>query len=424
MNLRESDNGLTVFDSDGVARVNIRPSEIGEYSSEIKPSVKPFGITGVPIDNAKYYTDLTFARTSIGRFLKNQKITMKFIRLNCSAIEKDSNFLYYPNATSVNITVKILNSSGTVVYTGIVNLLGMNPIRIFDTLLGYTYWDSGENYTEWTCTADGDYFVEFSYNFVEPISTILLNSTKLQGNISAQVSQYVDNQTFIGVDGFYSSPKDNSILWVGRDSIRLQSQNNINSMLVLNDDGVRQCGGFININNGDGTYTRKPQLYSLYNYTPLCLIGEDANRPILLQYITNVGSSQWSYFIDPDKDNGVVMVHAPYAAGNILNGNLYIVLPDIYRQDADGNGYLLPAGYTVEIWNRTYNGGQSYNNFTKTKVYVCVNEVYNSWDTNVKQKTIIDANRNLNWRIDQNGSDNSKQKYIWTGWYWVCERDV
>lgn len=118
------------------------------------------------------------------------------------------------------------------------------------------------------------------------------------------------------------------------------------------------------------------------------------------------------------------MIHAPFVAqlGTILKGDMYIVLPDIVQYDEAGHPWTLPVGYRVEIWNRTYYDGGTYD-YKLTKVYVCVNQPYNTIGSETKKKTIIDAHRDLNYRINMNNTQISKQIFIWTGWYWVCERD-
>lgn len=426
LNLKNSDNGLTVFDDEGVARVNIRPSEIGEYGSGLMTSLNPVSVPGEVSGTPKKFSDLTFKKTKIGRYKKNTQLTIKTARLMVNAYDAN-NMMQAPLCDYVNLTCQIINSAGSVVATKVLKMVEVpeNILYVFLIKLGCNQYVS-ETPWEWNVTADDEYYVQFIPNYVNIVLPDLMSGyTSLWGNISAQFSQYVENQTFVGIDGFYSTPKDNTIVWCGRDEIRIQENNAPNHMLVFNEDGIRQSGGYINIRQSDNSYIRKPQLYSLWNYVPICFIGEDNSRPITARNIENLASTQWSYFIDPDKDNGIIMVHAPMiSGGTILNGRLYIVLPDIDRQDADGNWYTLPAGYKIEIWNRVYSGGQSYNNYKKTQVFVCVNKVWNSFTQTAKQKTIIDANRDLNWEINMNGSGSSKMVFIWTGWYWVCEHDV
>lgn len=293
--MRRSDNGLTVYDADGVPRVNIRPEEIGAVEDYSNGSFAVASDISTEKPTPKKYNDLGWNKKAIGRYAKNDHINFKNLVLNLYAYNSN-NMLMGPLSTVIKTSVKLYNSAGKIINTFVFDCYPdpSKVIYIFTSPLGCTAFVSQENdVKEYNIPADDNYFIQFEVNAKsgeETFMTIGVEGYKPYGSASVQYNKFVDNQTFIGTDGFFSTPKENAFVWCGKDGIRLQSDNLPNKMLSIDDNGVRICGQMINVyDESIAGYKRTPVFFHPYNYCPICMVGENGHE-IGLNYVQNLGS--------------------------------------------------------------------------------------------------------------------------------------
>ena len=321
LNLNNTDNGITVYDEDGTARIQIQPQAIGSIS-DFDSGTSYLVKSNVKVNNASTYSQTTVQR-KIGYFDAGDVLTMKNIK--CLLTSSDGTQLQNPTA---NFTAVIkLYHEGT-----------QNPAYTFNRTFTYSNGSHTTSDITYTIQVSGVYLFNASITY----NATPLNS--LYEEVTAMIDQTITHQTYIGSDGFYCNPYSNAMLWAGSEEIQLRWGY---EGIRLNEDGLQ----------------RLPPNYIQQNELWLPFDNVIRTTTILPAQYTLSGR-EYNYTINPLTDIGLLLAYVPSFDETQNSTNIY--LPS-YQFTIEGVQYYLPRGYMIQIKNAEVNnivdtGQHSYNN--------------------------------------------------------------
>lgn len=338
LNLRQTTNGITVYDSDGTPRIQIQPNEIG--------SVENYNAGAVNGMLIQYYTsgqnnyDATFAKKKIGQFKATDTIGIRDLYAYLSSwVTRTYN---YPSSNTIQLTLSVYKEGNNTALQSYTYTLNRNNPGQYtsNSTLSYTVQSDGV-YLIGAAIACGDTVTTSSYVYEEVMFT---------------VSQKIEHQTYIGVDGFVSNPAANCLMWAGSDELQLRWEQD---GIRLNNDGLQRLPDMLQQNT----------LWLPFdNYTAVThILGP--------RYTLN--GNKYEYTIDPLNDKGLVACSCP--SWDESNHTTHVSLPP-YSFTYNDTAYTLPAGYTVNIVNTSAIG---YGGSWSDRQYVYVE----------------DANNNRTWQV-------------------------
>lgn len=369
----ENNNGLTVYDENKIARVNIQSDSIGDIAQMANDTYTYIAANSTSSTSSFNNTATT---PSIGTLAANKTIEIDNITVKTYGSGSSPS---YPTTYSASLKIEILNGS-TVVTTQTVAITRQNSYGDYKASAGFRY----------TTKASGTYCVRYTISGISSISSN--SSVYLLVNARIQTSDVV--QTLIGADGFYSHPGANKLLWLNKDE--LQFRFGFGGLRLSMPSEQSFAGRLDTIAGVYGSAPNfKPVWFPFHNITPMFSpsFGSAAET------IINTGSTgKYVYKIDPFNDRGICYVHSPAMDANFNEQDSWVLLPS---GDQTYNGYYvgLPEGYTITVINGT-----------KKNVYVTGNV------SNHHACKIIDANRNENYYCSLNGTQ-SRDTYIYVGSY-------
>lgn len=373
LNITDTENGITVFDSDGIGRIYLQPDSINDRKTKV------FG------DKFDYYTthkedtghttwNCDFNNLSLFSLPKDKCIQIGYIYLNVYALDSNDN-LYVPPANIVTeedepvIGLKLeLYRDNTLVKT--YNLLKCKYLSD-----GFYIYDERITYTT---TASGNYSIKLS---VISYMGSIQNSYRVYRTADVKVQWGEKVETYLGCNGLYAHSAPNKYFWLNEEQLVLRNEGG-GIRFGLNNNGK----GFDVLTDGD--YVDYPQWLPFHNYTPTFGVG-DRNRPYVRGNITNIGETKYYYQIDPLNDYGVCIVSnaAPQAGETV-----YILLPPIsWKVTDDGVNHFLPIGYTITIVNNLPSN-------QNTSIIICPST------TTYRGGRIVDSDGRLYYSLSISGS--------------------
>lgn len=354
LNLMNADNGITIYDNDGTARIQLQPDNIGSIDN-FDGGAEYYVRTSVT-GTGSY--SLTTEKKKIGQFSANDTMTMKNIKCFIKSYSGQNQEL--PTANIV-ATIQVFKEGNN------------TAVQTWNRTFEY-YQNTGEystSYITWTIPTDGVYLFNavFSYNATPQY-------TNVYEEVFAVIEQTVQHQTYIGADGMYCNPYHDAMLWAGSDAI----------LMKWNDEGIRVDNEALKRVPVHTTLT-EPEYVPFDNYTRVTTL---TNAHFALY------NNRYTYTIQPLYDCGIIA--SPCPSFNTSNTATHIILPS-FSFTSIGVNYTLPVGYTVRIVNTdaiNYSGSMSSNKY----IFVDNPDLNNTWQVSGKVMTFIHLGSGL-WTTEE-----------------------
>lgn len=335
LNLTNADNGITIYDTDGTARIQLQPQNIGNIA-DFNGGTSYHVRSSISTSNQSTYS-LTTEKRKIGEFTATDTMTMT--NLKCALKSWNDTTTDMPT-DNITATIKIYREGSN------------TPVATFNRT--FTYSSTTHEHTasgiSYTIPNDGVYL--FNATFIYYHTPL----TNIYEEVYAVVHQTIQHQTYIGSDGMYCNPYHNAMFWAGSDAI----------VMRWNEDGIRVDSEGLKRTPDHIITSGEPEWLPFDNYT----------------HVTTLTASDYSYYnnryaytIKPLQDTGIIASVCP--SFNTSNQATHIALPALTFTD-NGTQYTLPVGYTVKIINTdaiTSSGTLANNKY----IYVDDPNLYHTW---------------------------------------------
>ena len=356
LNLNNTDNGITIYDNDGTARIQLQPQNIGNidnFNGGASYQVK----TTLSTSNQSTYS-LSTDKKKIGEFSATDTMTMT--HLHCFIKSWTGQTYEIPTPSTITAAIKLYREgNNTAVATYNRTFTYNSTTQTFDT--------SDINYT---VPNDGVYLFNatFTYN-ATPL-------TNIYEEVYAMVSQTIQHQTYIGADGFYSNPAYNAMLWSGSDAI----------VMSWNNEGIRVDNEALKrrpIHNVQG----EPDWLPFDNYVNVTNIPGN---------YYSLNNNKYTYELKPLYDLGLIAAECP--TWDTSARTTHITLPSLTFYSI-GVQYELPTGYKIQVANTyaaNYSGSMSNNKY----IYVDAPDLNQTWQVGKQLMTFVHIGGGL-WIADR-----------------------
>lgn len=395
LNITDTENGLTVFDSDGVPRINLQPKQIRDITEDIYDAIIPYKYRFTNESAASWYaTSESYALT----LTKGDTIDIKRIQVVMSAKNTANNTIFPYDGSSdgvVSGTLQVTKPDNTT-QTFYLTLAGQGDgLFIQSQKITLNAKSTGSYSFKYTMYAQTNY--PTGYN-------------QLYAYISCIYEPAQVRQTYIGTDGLFAHTgaskqvifdEDTTLLQFGANGVRWTEKIQNNNVV----GGNRAMDVAVGYNSTNPT---KILWLPFYNYIPIFNPSIWTNGNII-----NTGhNNKYYYTINVQKDRGICVVDYPPFNESGVKQDAWILLPSEVMDDGNGSmGYYLPVGYQLTIINHTFITSE------KCNLYVSGNA------TQKNQVVIIDSNRNTNYYANLSGSQSS-DTYIYMGKYYNSETGI
>lgn len=344
LNLTNADNGITIYDTDGTARIQLQPQNIGNID-DFNGGTSYYVRSSISTSNQPTYS-LTTEKRKIGEFTATDTMTMTNIKCALKSWNDTTTDMPTDNITA---TIKIYREGSN------------TPVATFNRT--FTYSSTTHEHTasgiSYTIPNDGVYL--FNATFIYYHTPL----TNIYEEVYAVVHQTIQHQTYIGADGMYCNPYHNAMFWAGSDAI----------VMRWNEDGIRvDSDGLKRI--PQHTTLTEPEYLPFDNYTSVTTLTAS-------QF--TLSNNRYSYTISPAGDRGIIASVCP--SFDTSNQATHIALPH-FSYTVGGVQYTLPVGYTVRVVNTdavSYTGTMTANKY----IYVDAPDTYNTWQVSGKVMTFV-----------------------------------
>lgn len=347
LNLTNADNGITIYDNDGTARIQLQPNNIGSIDN-FDGGTEYYVRTSIYTSNQSTYS-LTTEKKKIGEFSATDTMTMTNIK--CLMKSAEGRYQEVPTPSSVPVTIYLYKEGSN------------TPVASFSKT--FTYSSTTRQFStsdiSYTIPSNGVYLFNATFTY---------NSTPQYQNVYeevyANINQTIQHQTYIGADGMYCNPAHDAMLWSGSDAI----------VMRWGEDGIRIDNDGMKRTPVHTVTSGEPEWLPIDNYTHVTTIT-------LSDYTYN--NNRYAYTIKPLQDTGIIASECPsfYESGKVT----HLMLP-AYQFTHNGTQYVLPVGYTVKVINTdaiTSSGTLANNKY----IYVDAPNVYNTWKVGGKVMTFV-----------------------------------
>lgn len=395
LNITDTENGLTVYDSDGVPRINLQPKQIRDITEDIYDAIIPYKYRFTNESAASWYaTSESYALT----LTKGDTIDIKRIQVVMSAKNTTNNIIFPYDGSSDGIvsgTLQVTKPDNTT-QTFYLTLAGQGDgLFIQSQKLTLNAQSTGSYSFKYTMYAQTNY--PTGYN-------------QLYAYISCIYEPAQVRQTYIGTDGLFAHTgaskqvifdEDTTLLQFGANGVRWTEKLKNNNVV----GGNRAMDVAVGYNSTNPT---KILWLPFYNYIPIFNPSIWTNGNII-----NTGhNNKYYYTINVQEDRGICVVEYPPFNESGVKQDAWILLPSEVMDDGNGSmGYYLPVGYQLTIINHTFITSE------KCNLYVSGNA------TQKNQVVIIDSNRNTNYYANLSGRQSS-DTYIYMGKYYNSETGI
>ncbi|MBR1526582.1 MAG: hypothetical protein IJ640_07980, partial [Prevotella sp.] len=369
----DKNNGITVYDENEFARVNIQSDSIGDIA-QMANDTYAYVSASSSFQTTSYNNTVT--SPSIGTFGTSKTIDVDNISIATHGANNT-----FPSTYSPYLKIELLNGT-TVVSTK--NLV----LTRRDAYGNY----KASNGCRFVAKTNGTYYLRYTISGITNSA-----SSPVTLFINARIQTCDIAQTLIGANGMYSHAAAHRIFWI--DESEMQFRFGFGGIRWNDADRFGNSAMEVVANVKGTSPNFKPVWLPFYNYTPIVHIGT-GTTPYLFtsQYIGNIAQTKYAFRIDPYRDRGICVVEAGYFDINANNEqDSWVVLPSTMFTDADGENAPLPIGYQVTIIN-----------WTSVNIYVV------PYSSSNHGAVIIDANRNNNYYAELNGVQ-SRDTYIYVG---------
>lgn len=308
LNLTNADNGITIYDTDGTARIQLQPENIGNID-DFNGGTSYLVRTTLSTSNQSTYS-LSTDKKKIGYF--NATDTMTMTNVKC--------YIQSTNGTNYDIPTGNITAAIKIYREG-------NNTPLTTVNKTFTYSSTTHEHTtsdiSFTIPNDGVYLFNatFTYTATTPL-------TNIYEEVFCIVNQTILHQTMIGSDGMYCQPHHNAMLWAGSDAILMRWDE---EGIRVDSEGLKRTPYHLT--------TDEPEWLPIDNYTRIRTLTNS-------QYTLN--GSKYEYYIDPIDDKGFLAASCP--SWNESGRTTDVYLPP-YTFTHNNQQYTLPIGYTIKVVN-------------------------------------------------------------------------
>lgn len=385
LNITDTDNGLTVYDNDGVPRINLQPKKITDFTDDIQDTI----LSHIYTYNNANPTAWNATSDSYSLSL-NKGDTLELRRITATMYARNTASTVYPSGGESGLMY------GTITVTK-----PDNSIQTYNLVM-QGKGNGRFQQTKETLIAN----LDGTYNFVFNVYTNDTFQTTYKSlfctfSCSFEIAQV--RQTYVGTDGLFAHTgaskqvvfdEDETLLQFGANGIRWKEKI-VNGNAITGNRAMDVAVGYNNTNPTSVIWI------PFYNYTPIFNPSNWTKGSIINTGHTN----KYYYKIDVQNDRGICVVNYPPTNTSGSVQDAWLLLPNQVIDDGNGNvGYYLPIGYTVTIINHTFLAANKCN-------------LYVTGDAAQKNEVvIIDSDRNYNYYCDLSGTQSS-DTYIYMGTY-------
>lgn len=385
LNITDTDNGLTVYDNDGVPRINLQPKKITDFTDDIEDTILSHIYT---YNNAN---PTAWNATSDSYSLSLTKgDTLELRRITATMYARNTASTVYPSGGESGLMY------GTLTVTK-----PDNSTKTFNLVM-QGKGNGRFQQTKETLIADLDGTYKFVFNvFTNDTFQTTYKYLYCTFSCSFEIAQV--RQTYLGTDGLFAHTgaskqvvfnEDETLLQFGANGIRW-TEKIVNGNAITGNRAMDVAVGYNNTNPTSVTWI------PFYNYTPIF----NPSNWIKGSIINTGNTNKYYYKIDVQNDRGMCVVNYPPTDTSGRVQDAWILLPSQVIDDGNGNvGYYLPIGYTVTIINHTFLSA------LKCNLYVTGDAAQKN------EVVIIDSDRNYNYYCDLSGTQSS-DTYIYMGHY-------
>lgn len=383
LDLKRTDNGITIYDSDNVERINLQPESIQNIAPLANETydIRNKTLTYSGPGTSPYYYSTT---DSDMRWYLVPNTTISIDQLSLTMGQYNGVW-----STSYSIYVKVKLTG-----TDVNRTLSAEFIRQSNGIYKY---NGGLSFS-YTPSVNAGSYCYITYE-IEDYSTTS-DCGKNWGSVSiyARVRTSKLVQTYIGTDGMYSHPGPYQYFRADKNAITMQS--GFNGLRLVNGESMFGTTNLqvIGSTTSSGNSNVKPIWFPFYNYTPVIEVG-GFDYTYTYIYYSNGGHYEYVYTINPMAVNGIIHLSSrPMDSNGNLQSRAWIRLPSHSSTytDSDGNSGALPNGYSITIINDLDNCDVwvvPYRSSTSSTLYTCA---------------IRDTNGNINDYFDMNGTAQSR----------------
>ena len=351
LNLTNADNGITIYDSDGTARIQLQPDNIGSLSN-FDGGAEYYIRSSVTATNQSSYS-LTTDKKKIGSFTASDVMTMKNISCFLKSYDTHAGTNQEIVTATITATIQLFREG--------------NNTAVQTWNRGFTYNSTTNSYTTsditYTIPTTGVYLFNAVFNY-----NVAPTYENVYEEVFAKVEQTVQHQTYIGADGMYCQPAHNAMLWSGSDAIVMRWAN---EGIRVDNEGLKRIPVHYVVSG-------EPDYLPFDNYTNVKIVYS-------AQYALN-GNEYW-YEINPLYDTGLIASECPSYNDTLSGRTSHIKLPP-FSFYSIGVNYTLPVGYTVKIINTSAVGATS-TLLSQHKIVVEDTDLSRSWDVKGEIRTFV-----------------------------------
>lgn len=388
LNLTDTQNGLTIYDSAKSPRINLQPKDIADIATfdkdtyVYKQAQPPTGTTG----GKEFETEKTIY------FSLSKYDVLSIDNIAFTLFGKDGQSTIFPKADTINGKIKITDKLGKTVKNENISFSRS------DIYGNYQYIGSPIIFKT---VEDGLFYV--TYYITPPPNITAIHTLSCIVNARYQSSQNV--QTYIGQDGFFSHPSANKMLYTSANEMRFQ--HGFNGIRWTDDDKFGNYSMEVAAGKRGESPLYKPLWLPFYNYVP---VYQPSAQEYIYQPVQNLGSSRYAFQLSAIKHRGIIMASEAAQDAKGVKQESWIILPSAtFRDRRFGSDlYNLPVGYMVKIIN----------NLKNANAVAC----YVTPSTTEKDKGKIYYSERGNASYIKLTGDNSMKTFMYIGTYGgVCE---
>ena len=378
LDLTDTSNGMTVYDSESVPRINLQPKAISTIATLANDTYNYYNLYNTKTGASSF--EVTTSEQSFS-FAKYENLDID--KFSVTMYSSGSNGTLFPSSYYTYLAILITHPSGDT------TTINITTSRVSS----YGSFQNLTSKTRFVAPVAGTYKVKIT---VTNPGSWTSGQTSVYASVSARYQSSKDTQVYIAKDGFYAHAGANKLIWAGETETQIRYGFN---GIRWNDADPKGNRSMDVVAGVKGTLPNgKPLWLPFYNFIPTFGVGT-GTKPYLFtsQYIYNISETKYAFKIDPYRDRGVCIVYSGYHAYGGNEQESWVVLPPETFTDSDGSTVGLPVGYQITIIN-----------WTKTNIYVVPNANSNHG------AVIVDAHRDNNWYASLNGSQ-SRDTYIYVG---------
>lgn len=405
-------NGLTMYDIDGRAAVQIKSTSVGQWD-DFDPKVygNISSATGINFEEHSY--NFANADNQIGLIPAGSTIVFQNISVWVLSFKKANDGTAYDHhypAGAGKFLIKIRRSdndgTGHLVQTleKAVTVDAVGNVSVKNPNLSYKV------------DVAGKYSVQLEFRTDIPIGN---NNTETSGIINCQYTYHASRTTLLGVDGMYVAQDADRVMHISNEGIYIrQGTFQERGQYRFTEKGLLRGIPSGGKTNNDGTFQPYIGWYGVNNYMPF---NEITHANYQYVNIPTRGYSRWACLLNAEDINGDIIITEGHRRSEYsfddYDDEVWILLPKTgWYDNATGISHTLPPGWRVRIQNCIVGP-------YRPRIYISTQDLA-SWGGYDSKQTIWDTNRNGNEYCELYNSDAADEFWYYGGGWWFQRRDT